>query len=133
MHVQHLLSCLSKKATWTLPLSFSRTESEDHVPTERLQITGAAFEEQVWQLTKAVFRPAGFEVEAFTRLPYLCEGDLRHSFYVLSDAVFVLKAASWSHVAFVVLQPPCCLVVKASASRAADPGFNSRFSKGDFC
>ena len=69
-------------------------DSEDHVPTENLQIKGATFEEQVKQLTAAVFQPAGFQVEAFSRVPYLCEGDLRHSFYVLNDAVFVLKAAN---------------------------------------
>ncbi|KAK7114058.1 hypothetical protein V1264_000184 [Littorina saxatilis] len=67
-------------------------DSEDHVPTENLRITGATFEEQVAQLTTGVFQPAGFEVEAFTRVPYLCEGDLKHSFYVLNDALFVLKA-----------------------------------------
>ncbi|XP_076470220.1 protein-L-histidine N-pros-methyltransferase-like isoform X3 [Babylonia areolata] len=69
-------------------------DSSDHIPTEKLLITGATFEEQVTQLTTAVFRPAGFDVEAFSRVPYLCEGDLRHSFYVLNDALFVLKAVN---------------------------------------
>lgn len=39
-----------------------------------------------------VFRKAGFEVEAVTRLPYLCEGDMYNDYYVLDDAVFVLRA-----------------------------------------
>lgn len=35
----------------------------------------------------------GFKVEAVTRLPYLCEGDMYNDYYVLDDAVFVLKAS----------------------------------------
>ncbi|GFN85992.1 methyltransferase-like protein 9 [Plakobranchus ocellatus] len=66
--------------------------SKTHEPSELLRITGSNFEEQVQQLV-SLFHQAGFLVEKFTRLPYLCEGDLRHSFYVLTDAVFVLKVA----------------------------------------
>lgn len=69
-------------------------DSQDNIPTENLQITGETFEEQVSQLEAVVFQPAGFQVEAFTRLPYLSEGDMQHSFYVLTDAVFVLKSLS---------------------------------------
>lgn len=32
-------------------------------------------------------------MEAVTRLPYLCEGDMYNDYYVLDDAVFVLKAS----------------------------------------
>lgn len=71
-------------------------DSVDHIPTEHLQIAGGSFEEQVTSLVQSVFQPAGFEVEAFTRLPYLCEGDLNHSFYVLHDAVFVLRSSDGS-------------------------------------
>ena len=70
-----------------------RSGSANHSPLEKLNITGSTFEDQVMYLVEAVFRPAGFVVEAFTRLPYLCEGDLWHSFYILTDAVFVLKPA----------------------------------------
>ncbi|KAK3792034.1 hypothetical protein RRG08_055301 [Elysia crispata] len=65
--------------------------SKTHEPSELLRITGSNFEEQIQQLV-SIFHQAGFLVEKFTRLPYLCEGDLRHSFYVLTDALFVLKA-----------------------------------------
>ncbi|KAL8590549.1 hypothetical protein ACOMHN_010985 [Nucella lapillus] len=71
-------------------------DSPDHIPTEHLQIKGATFEEQVSQLTRAVFQPAGLELEAFARVPYLCDGDLRHSFYLLNDALFVLKPSTSS-------------------------------------
>lgn len=51
---------------------------------------GTTFEEQVESLVRTVFEPAGFRLQTFTRVPYLCEGDLEHSFYYLDDAVFVL-------------------------------------------
>lgn len=33
----------------------------------------------------------GFRIEAWTKAPYLCEGDLRQSFYWLVDVVVVLS------------------------------------------
>lgn len=33
----------------------------------------------------------GFNIEAWTRAPYLCQGDLRQSFYWLVDVVAVLS------------------------------------------
>lgn len=47
-------------------------------------------------MSNNVFPRAGFEVEAVTRLPYLCEGDMYNDYYVLDDAVFVLKASNVS-------------------------------------
>lgn len=69
-------------------------DSKDHSPEEKLLIQGQNFEEQVQFFIKKVFEPAGFNVEKFSRLPYLCEGDLHQSFYLLDDAVFVLKPKS---------------------------------------
>lgn len=63
----------------------------ENKPTEELHIQGEIFEEQCVSLVRDVFEPAGFTLERFTRLPYLCEGDLECSFYELDDAVFVLK------------------------------------------
>lgn len=62
-------------------------------PKEYLRVKGKTWEEQVTELSNEVFRKAGFEVEAVTRLPYLCEGDMYNDYYVLDDAVFVLKAS----------------------------------------
>ncbi len=62
-------------------------------PFEYLHVLGQTTEEQIVSLVKNVFEPAGFGVETFTRLPYLCEGDLEHSLYLLNDIVFVLKPA----------------------------------------
>ncbi|XP_064611138.1 protein-L-histidine N-pros-methyltransferase-like [Liolophura sinensis] len=70
---------------------YVETGTDDHIPTENIRLEGQSFEEQVTCLVRHVFEPAGFELERFTRLPYLCEGDLQQSFYVLDDAVFVLK------------------------------------------
>ncbi|KAK2885155.1 methyltransferase-like protein 9 isoform X1 [Channa argus] len=61
-------------------------------PKEYVKVEGKTWEEQVTYLSNEVFRWAGFEVEAVTRLPYLCEGDMYNDYYVLDDAVFVLKA-----------------------------------------
>lgn len=60
-------------------------------PREHIKVKGKKWEEQVTNLSNEVFREVGFEVEAVTRLPYLCEGDMYKDYYVLDDAVFVLK------------------------------------------
>ncbi|KAB0387405.1 hypothetical protein FD755_002361, partial [Muntiacus reevesi] len=57
---------------------------------EILEIKGQNWEKQVNSLPE-VFRKAGFVFEAFTRLPYLCEGDMYNDYCVPNDAVFVLK------------------------------------------
>ncbi|KAK3917897.1 putative NADH dehydrogenase [ubiquinone] flavoprotein 2, mitochondrial [Frankliniella fusca] len=64
----------------------------DHQPEERLPIEGISFDEQVASFVKNVLHPANFQVEKWTRLPYLCEGDLQQAYYWLSDAVFVRNA-----------------------------------------
>ncbi|XP_013391027.1 methyltransferase-like protein 9 [Lingula anatina] len=65
--------------------------NQDHIPAEYLYIQGKTFEDQVTSFVEDIFKPVGFKLLKFTRLPYLCEGDLNSSFYVLDDAVFVLE------------------------------------------
>nr|CAD7258343.1 unnamed protein product [Timema shepardi] len=65
---------------------------EGHRPSEWLPIQGDNFEQQVTSVMADVFEPAGFAVERWARVPYLCEGDLNQAFYWLDDAVFVLSA-----------------------------------------
>ncbi|XP_046842427.1 protein-L-histidine N-pros-methyltransferase-like [Xenia sp. Carnegie-2017] len=60
-------------------------------PSERIPVKGKHWEEQLQSFIYDVFIPAGFIVEAVSRLPYLCEGDMHKDFYVLSDAIFVLR------------------------------------------
>lgn len=66
-------------------------------PKEHLKVEGKTWEEQVTNLSREVFRRVGLEVEAVTRLPYLCEGDMYNDYYVLDDAVFVLRASDSSN------------------------------------
>ena len=67
-------------------------------PKESIRLSGSSWEEQVHSLVKDVFEPSGFTVELFTRVPYLCEGDLFRDFYVLDDALFVLKSSGKNFV-----------------------------------
>ncbi|KAL1129347.1 hypothetical protein AAG570_013874, partial [Ranatra chinensis] len=68
----------------------------DHKPSETLTVEGKTFEAQVNSLIANVFEPNGFTVKSWTRLPYLCQGDLHQSYYWLDDAVFVLTLADKS-------------------------------------
>lgn len=52
---------------------------------------GASFETSLITLVDQVLQPMGYEVVRWTRLPYLCEGNLTVQYSVLSDAVLVLK------------------------------------------
>lgn len=65
--------------------------ASDFQPTEKLHITSRSIEEHINQLVKQVFTPCGFSLHSVSRVPYLCEGDLTTSFYVLHDVVFVLR------------------------------------------
>lgn len=74
---------------------FVSAGGRDHSPEQNLIITGQTFEEQLLSVVNTVITPAGFYVEKFGRLPYLCEGDLEHSFYKLDDVIFLLRP-SWA-------------------------------------
>ena len=67
------------------------SESGDHRPSEVLNVEGETFEQQVGTFNSNVLAPNGLEVVKWTRLPYLCEGDLDLSFYWLHDVVFLVK------------------------------------------
>lgn len=67
-------------------------------PKERLIIKGKSIEEQIVSLHDDVFIPNGFEVVKFTRLPYLCEGDLHNDFFLLTDILFLLKTVNISNI-----------------------------------
>jgi SAM-dependent methyltransferase len=47
---------------------------------------------QIQMLVDDVFEPLGFELEKFTKLPYLCEGNIAQAFFYLHDYVFVFKS-----------------------------------------
>nr|XP_045611367.1 protein-L-histidine N-pros-methyltransferase-like [Procambarus clarkii] len=62
----------------------------DNLPSEELGVSGSTVEEQVNSLAGDVFPSLGYKLERWSRLPYLCEGDLDQAFYWLSDVVLVL-------------------------------------------
>ncbi len=47
---------------------------------------------QISYLIENVFRPIGFELVKFSRVPYLCEGNLLQSYYFMNDYIFVFKS-----------------------------------------
>uniref|UniRef100_A0A5S6R3Y4 DREV methyltransferase n=1 Tax=Trichuris muris TaxID=70415 RepID=A0A5S6R3Y4_TRIMR len=67
-------------------------DSGSTLAEETVDIYGDTFEDQLKNVVLRLFVPAGFRVERFTRLPYLCEGDMRFNFYMLHSAVLLLRA-----------------------------------------
>ena len=60
------------------------------VPAEHLKITGSTFEDQAQSFSE-IMDSIGFEMISFSKLPYLCEGDMSAPYYLLEDSVFVFK------------------------------------------
>ncbi|CAG9770659.1 unnamed protein product [Ceutorhynchus assimilis] len=65
--------------------------SQDNKPQQLLPIQGDSFEEQVQSIVDDILKPAKFELVSWSRVPYLCEGDLRQSYYWLDDAIFIIR------------------------------------------
>ena len=65
--------------------------SNGNKPTEFIRMNTTCIEDQVNIMVNDMFKPSGFELVNFSRVPYLCEGDLTTSFYVLHDIIFVLR------------------------------------------
>ena len=61
-----------------------------HKPSERMTITGERFEDQV-ETAVRVFEEEGFHLESWSRVPYLCEGDLNKPLYHLNNGLFVFR------------------------------------------
>ncbi|EEB12571.1 possible cgi-81 protein, putative [Pediculus humanus corporis] len=59
--------------------------AKNHSPSQVLDVNGNTFEHQVCSMVKNVLEPVGYEIIKWTKLPYLCEGDLRQSYYWLDD------------------------------------------------
>ncbi|KAG7392805.1 Methyltransferase-like protein 9 [Phytophthora pseudosyringae] len=81
-----------------LPFSaFVEQGTQRVAPTEKLPmrgglcVEGASFEIAASLLLRNVLQPAGFKLRHFSRVPYLCRGDMQQPYYVLSDAIFVLE------------------------------------------
>ncbi|KAK3864498.1 hypothetical protein Pcinc_029822 [Petrolisthes cinctipes] len=75
-----------------LPFSpYVETGTMDNLPSEDMRVRGSTLEAQVNVLADEVFPSLGFSLVRWSRLPYLCEGDLDQAFYWLSDVVFILR------------------------------------------
>lgn len=61
-----------------------------HQPSEDMGIVGETFREQV-ETAVTVFEGVGFKLESWSRVPYLCEGDLNKPLYHLNNGLFVFK------------------------------------------
>jgi SAM-dependent methyltransferase len=66
----------------------------DHRAIEPLsRVKGRTWEEQASSFAEHYLLPAGLDVVSLSRVPYLCEGDLRREYYYLDDAIFVVRAS----------------------------------------
>jgi len=50
-----------------------------------------SIEQQAGKFIKDVVEPNGFELESISRVPYLCEGDVKQPYYILSNVVMVFR------------------------------------------
>jgi SAM-dependent methyltransferase len=66
-------------------------------PQERLPMEETVFEAAAVEMS-LFFESQGFAVERLSRLPYLSRGDARAPYYVLDDALWVLRASTPNHV-----------------------------------
>uniref|UniRef100_A0A7S0EUT0 Methyltransferase domain-containing protein n=1 Tax=Hanusia phi TaxID=3032 RepID=A0A7S0EUT0_9CRYP len=61
-------------------------------PEQDLKLNSrASWEEAVNEFVEKILTPNKLEVLSFSRVPYLCQGDVDSPYYVLDDAVFVLR------------------------------------------
>ncbi|XP_054287695.1 protein-L-histidine N-pros-methyltransferase-like [Macrosteles quadrilineatus] len=84
------------KAIFALVLPFQpyvESSGKGNQPHEILPIQGLTLEQQAASVVSNVLEPAGFTVLRWTRLPYLCEGDVNQAYYWLDDVVFITKLA----------------------------------------
>lgn len=63
----------------------------DHQPVELLPIDATSIQNQASSFINDVLQPLGFDVIAWSKVPYLCQGDLHRTFYNLPDLLFALK------------------------------------------
>ena len=77
--------------------------NSDHLPEQLLAIRGSTFEQQVASLMHNIVEPLGFQVVQWSRVPYLCEGDLERTFYLLPDILLALRLKwIWIHFSFIL-------------------------------
>ena len=104
---------------------FVEKGKRQHVPAEKLNMKGGlckagdSFEDAVRIMVENVFEPLGFEVETWSKLPYISEGDAVKDFYVLEDALFVLKPSVVEGLAVPELVAPGILETDPSQTESS--------------
>lgn len=75
-----------------LPLNqFVEANGPTYAASETIVVEGQTMEEQVDSLVKCVFEPLGYKLKSWTRVPYLCEGDIHKDWYFMIDIVLLLQ------------------------------------------
>ncbi|XP_053211800.1 protein-L-histidine N-pros-methyltransferase-like [Panonychus citri] len=78
-----------------LPLNqYVESSANGHKPSESITLTGNSLEQHAQSFIQDYIEPNDLELIAWTKVPYLCEGDLELSYYWLNDVLFLLKPKS---------------------------------------
>jgi len=92
--LQHVKMALKPKGLFlvalVLPYKPYVESNPTHKPSEELDISGDVLEDQI-ELAIKIVELAGFRLLKWTRVPYLCEGDLNQPIYHLTDFVMIFK------------------------------------------
>jgi len=76
-----------------LPFKPYVESTSDNMPSEVMNIHGEKFEEQV-ESSVVYIQEAGFQLISWSRVPYLCEGDLSRPLYHLNNVLLLFKKVS---------------------------------------
>lgn len=76
---------------WSQYVEYPEKNADGTQPIEGISLDGKTFEEHVDSFVTKILYPIGFKLIRWSKLPYLCEGDLYKTCYWLDDAIFVLK------------------------------------------
>lgn len=78
-----------------LPYSHYVEKNTHNLPVQPLLPHGPTCQSPPFEVESAAFfdelEKIGFKIESWTKAPYLCEGDLRQSFYFLTDVLVVVS------------------------------------------
>lgn len=69
---------------------YSNVSGRHHMALEKFDVPGNCFEDSLASLA-SILDAQGFVIERWSKLPYLCQGDLYKSHYKLDNAVILLK------------------------------------------
>ena len=78
-------------AALVLPFKPFVEAKENYEPSQKLNITSDQTVGQQVQSIVKIFQEFQFELLSWTRVPYLCEGDMIHSVYYLDDILFLFQ------------------------------------------